>query len=136
MPIARLRLADDLAQRITRMIRAGTLRAGDRLPAISSMARQFGVGAPTLREALRKLEAVGIVDIRHGSGVYVNRAGDALVISNPVYEGRVSKKLLVDLLEARAPIEATTATLAATANGHTVTYEPAPIGTSPDPCEG
>jgi hypothetical protein len=29
-----------------------------------------------------------------------------------------------------------TATLAATANGRTVTYEPAPIGTSPDPCAG
>lgn len=113
-PISRLGLADDLAQRITRMIQAGTYRAGDRLPAIAAMARQFGVGSPTLREALRKLEAVGVVDIRHGSGVYVNRPADSLVISNPVYEPRVSKKLLVDLLEARVPIEVTTATLAAT----------------------
>ena len=113
-PIARQRLADDLAQRITRMIQAGTYQAGDRLPAISAMARQFGVGSPTLREALRKLEAVGVLAIRHGSGVYVSRTPDALVISNPVFDGRASRKLLVDLIEARTPIEVTTATLAAT----------------------
>jgi len=113
-PIARQRLADDLAQRITRLILSGTYRAGDRLPPISAMARQFGVGSPTLREALRKLEAVGVIDIRHGSGVYVNGAPDALVISNPILDARPSKKLLVDLIEARTPIEVTTATLAAT----------------------
>lgn len=113
-PISRQSLADDVAQRITQMIHAGTFRAGDRLPAITAMARQFGVGSPTLREALRKLETVGVVDIKHGSGVYVNRAPDTLVISNPIFDGTVSKKLLVDLIEARIPVEETSATLAAT----------------------
>ena len=117
-PVSRQRLADDLAQRITQMIQARSYVAGDRLPAITEMARQFRVGPPTLREALRKLETVGVVDIRHGSGVYVNLAPDTLVISNPILhfsqDGTVSKKLLVDLLEARTPIEVTTATLAAT----------------------
>jgi GntR family transcriptional repressor for pyruvate dehydrogenase complex len=117
-PIARQGLADDLVQRITRLIQGGTYQAGDRLPAISAMARQFGVGAPTLREALRKLETIGVVSIRHGSGVYVDRTPDALVITNPILhlsrEGGVTQKLLVDLIEARTPIEVTTATLAAT----------------------
>jgi GntR family transcriptional repressor for pyruvate dehydrogenase complex len=115
MPVARQSLADDLAQRITQMIQAGTYRAGDRLPAITAMARQFGVGSPTLREALRKLETVGVVAIRHGSGVYVSRTPDALVISNPIFDARrAPQKLLVDLIEARIPIEVTSATLAAT----------------------
>jgi GntR family transcriptional repressor for pyruvate dehydrogenase complex len=117
-PIARQGLADDLVQRITRLIQGGTYQAGDRLPAISAMARQFGVGAPTLREALRTLETLGVVHIRHGSGVYVTRTPDALVITNPILQyaqdGRVTQKLLVDLIEARTPIEVTTATLAAT----------------------
>ena len=116
-PVSRQNLADDLAQRITQLIQAGEFTAGDRLPAIATMARQFGVGSPTLREALRKLETVGVVDIRHGSGVYVNRAPDSLVITNPILhfsqDGAVSKKLLVDLIEARIPIEVTSATLAA-----------------------
>lgn len=77
------------------------------------MARQFGVGSPTLREALKKLETVGMVDIRHGSGVYVGRAPASLLISNPVFEAAPSQKLLVDLIEARIPIELQTASLAA-----------------------
>jgi GntR family transcriptional repressor for pyruvate dehydrogenase complex len=115
--LPRQRLADGLAQRITQLIQGGTYRAGDRLPAIATMARRFGVGAPALREALQKLQAVGVVDIRHGSGVYVNRTPDALVISNPILhyaQDGPTKKLLVDLIEARTPIEVTTATLAAT----------------------
>lgn len=112
-PILRQSLPDDVAQRIRQLIQARPYRAGDRLPPISAMARDFGVGAPTLREALKKLETVGVVDIRHGSGVYVGQTPDSLVISNPVYDGGVSKKLLVDLIEARIPIETTSVRLAA-----------------------
>ena len=112
-PLLRQSLSDDLAQRITQLIQGGTYQAGDRLPAITTLARDFGVGSPTVREALKKLETVGVVSIRHGSGVYVNRTPDSLVISNPLHGGAVSKKLLVDLIEARIPIEVTSATLAA-----------------------
>jgi GntR family transcriptional repressor for pyruvate dehydrogenase complex len=112
-PVTRQNLSDEIAQRIAQLIRTGKYEIGSRLPAISDMARQFGVGAPTLREALKKLEAVGAVDIRHGSGVYVGRASDSLVITNPVIQARATKKLLVDLIEARIPIESRTAALAA-----------------------
>jgi GntR family transcriptional repressor for pyruvate dehydrogenase complex len=112
-PILRQSLPDDVAQRIRQLIQARPYQAGDRLPPISAMARDFGVGAPTLREALKKLETVGVVDIRHGSGVYVGQMADSLVISNPIYDGGVSKKLLVDLIEARIPIETTSVRLAA-----------------------
>jgi GntR family transcriptional regulator, transcriptional repressor for pyruvate dehydrogenase complex len=112
-PLLRLSLSDDLAQRVMRMIQGGTYQAGDRLPAIAMLARDFGVGSPTVREALKKLETVGVVSIRHGSGVYVNRTPDNLVISNPLHPGAVSKKLLTDLIEARIPIEVQSATLAA-----------------------
>ena len=112
-PVQRQSLADGLAQRIKQLIHEGGYGAGDRLPAINEMARRFGVGHPTLREALKKLETVGTVDIRHGSGVYVGKNQDALVVSNPVYGGTVSKKLLVDLMDARIPVELKTVALAA-----------------------
>lgn len=72
------------------------------------MAPNFQVGAPTVREALKTLEAVGVGNIRHGSGVYVGRVDDSMVITNPVFEGAVSKKWLLDLIEARIPFETTT----------------------------
>jgi GntR family transcriptional repressor for pyruvate dehydrogenase complex len=113
VPVVRQNLSDEIAQRIAQLIQAQAYEPGTRLPAISDMARQFGVGSPTLREALKKLETVGAIDIRHGSGVYVGNSPDLLVITNPVIEARATKKLLVDLLEARIPIESQTAALAA-----------------------
>lgn len=113
-PVARQGLADDLAQKIRQLIRKRAYAAGERLPSIAVMAANFQVGAPTVREALKTLEAVGVVEIRHGSGVYVGRVEESLVIANPVFDGAVSKKLLLDLIEARIPIETTTVALAST----------------------
>lgn len=112
-PVYRQSLSDDIAQRITQLIQGGGYEPGSRLPTISRMAQEFGVGAPTLREALKKLETVGVVAIRHGSGVYVGRAPTSLLMSNPIMEVAPSRKLLVDLIEARLPVETTTTSLAA-----------------------
>jgi GntR family transcriptional regulator, transcriptional repressor for pyruvate dehydrogenase complex len=111
--VLRQSLSDDIAQRITRLIQSGGYKPGERLPTISRMAQDFGVGAPTLREALKKLETVGVVAIRHGSGVYVGRSPDSLLVSNPVFSPTPTKKLLIDLIDARIPIEVQTAALAA-----------------------
>jgi len=80
-----------------------------------AMARHFGVGHPTLREALKKLEAMGLVEIRHGSGVYVRRAEDALLLASGAYGRPLEKKLLLDLIDARLPIEVQAARCAARA---------------------
>ena len=107
-------LSDDLTSRILEMIRGGEYQPGDRLPAILKMAQSFGVGHPTLREALRKLEVIGAVEIKHGSGVYVKRGEEMLLVSNPTFGGSVTQKLLLDLVEARIPIETRAMELAAT----------------------
>lgn len=112
-PVSRQSLSDELAQCVRRMIVAGGYAAGDRLPSIGSMARQFGVAHPTLREALRKLETLGIVEIRHGSGVFVGVDENPLLITNPVFEGDLTRTLLLDLVDARTPIEVKAAALAA-----------------------
>lgn len=112
-PVSRQNLADDVAHRIRQLIQVRPHAPGDRLPSIARIARDFQVGAPTVREALKKLETLGVVTIRHGSGVYVGSDPDSLVVPNPVLDGRISKQLLVDLIEARIPIETTSARLAA-----------------------
>ncbi len=107
-PLARMpkqSLSDRLARRIRDLIQQGEYRLGDRLPAIMEMARSFGVGHPTVREALKKLEAVGVVEIRHGSGVYVSRSEDVLLVASPDYTPVVTRKLLTDLLRSRMPLE-------------------------------
>lgn len=104
-PVLKRGMADRLASRIKAMIREGEYQQGDRLPAIMEMARRFGVGHPTIREALKKLETMGYVEIRHGSGVYVTRNDDALLVASPDFTGTVTRKLLQDLISARMLLE-------------------------------
>lgn len=103
--VAKSTLADEVAQRVAQMIQGGEYEPGDRLPSINEMADRFGVGHPTLREALKKLEVLGTVEIKHGSGVYVKSDRDVLLMSNPIFSGDVSRDMMLDLIEARIPIE-------------------------------
>ena len=112
-PIGKASLADRLARRIQSLIRSGGYSVGDRLPSIMEMARQFQVGHPSVREALKRLETIGVVQVRQGSGVYVTRSHDVLLLAAPDYLGGVTKKLLVDLVEARMAIEPYSVMLAA-----------------------
>jgi DNA-binding FadR family transcriptional regulator len=70
-PVQRRRLSDRLSEHIQASIVAGELRPGDQLPSILEMARTFRVGAATVREALILLEAKRVVEIRHGTGVFI-----------------------------------------------------------------
>ena len=104
-PVVKQSLPDKLARQIRGTIQSGNYRRGDRLPPIVEMAKRFEVGQPSIREALKKLEAMGVVQIRHGSGVFVSRSEEVLVLASPDYAGTVTKKLLLDLIRARIPIE-------------------------------
>jgi len=77
-PLSRARLTDALADQIGALVRSGQFAVGEKLPPIGEMARAFGVGAPSVRQALTKLETLGLVEVRHGRGVFV-RATDSAV---------------------------------------------------------
>ena len=104
-PLSKETLADRLARQIRGLIQRGDYKQGDRLPTIMEMARRFGVGHPTIREALKKLETMQVVEIRHGSGVYVSRSDDVLVLASRDYTGTVTKELLLDLIRTRLLLE-------------------------------
>ena len=108
-PVLKQSLPDRLARQIRGTIQSGNYRRGDRLPPIVEMAKRFEVGQPSIREALKKLEAMGVVQIRHGAGVFVTRSEEVLVLASPDYAGTVTKKLLLDLIHARIPIESQSA---------------------------
>ena len=78
-PARRLRALDDVFLQIRDAILAGELPEGERLPNERDLAVRFEVGRPTIREALRSLEALGIVEIRPGrsGGAYPARPSEA-----------------------------------------------------------
>jgi GntR family transcriptional repressor for pyruvate dehydrogenase complex len=104
--------SDMLTEQVLDLIERDGLRVGDRLPTVQALAGRFSVAAPTMREALRRLQAVGVVEMRHGSGVYVRHAGRRVVLPNP-YPGRLKIETILDLLDARLLIEPHLAGLAA-----------------------
>src|SRR3954463_3807932 len=78
-PARRLRTLDDVFLQIRQAILAGEIPEGARLPNERDLAERFEVGRPTVREALRSLEALGIVEIRPGrsGGAYAARPTEA-----------------------------------------------------------
>jgi GntR family transcriptional regulator, transcriptional repressor for pyruvate dehydrogenase complex len=69
--IKTLSLVDSASRRVASMILDGTLRPGDRLPPERELAARLGISRGALREALRSLEYVGLLQARVGSGRYV-----------------------------------------------------------------
>lgn len=104
--------SDLLTERVVELLRTQDLAPGDRLPSVQALARRFGVAGPTMREVLRRLQAVGMLEIRHGSGVYVRRRAASLILPNP-HPGRLERQVILDLLDARSLIEPSLAGLAA-----------------------
>lgn len=104
----REKLADTVARQLLDLI--ASLAPGARLPALDELASQLGVSRLTVREALRGLATLGMVDIRHGSGVYVTGAGNSGAVLG---SESLSPELLRELLEARQIVEVEVAGLAA-----------------------
>jgi GntR family transcriptional repressor for pyruvate dehydrogenase complex len=69
---ANMKAAEAVMGSLRSDIVSGRLPSGGRLPAEKELAALFAVSQPTVREAIRGLEALGFLQIRHGSGVYVN----------------------------------------------------------------
>lgn len=67
-PLKNKRAFEEVSTEIKKLILDGVLRPGDRLPSEMDLAKQFGVGRPTVREALRILELSGFIVIQQGYG--------------------------------------------------------------------
>src|ERR687895_639413 len=80
-PVNDRRISELIVDQVRLLIRQGDLTAGDRLPAERELCERFGVSRVTVREALRVLEANGLVDIRVGArgGAFVTAPSSRLV---------------------------------------------------------
>lgn len=112
-PIARRSLSDEMAQQIVSLISDGHLPPGSRLPSERDLCTQFGVGRSSLREALRCLAIVGVIDVRVGEGTFVAESSRKFV--GRMFEWRVisERRDVENLLELRLALESDSASLAA-----------------------
>ncbi|MCL4514688.1 MAG: FadR family transcriptional regulator [Firmicutes bacterium] len=107
------KLYEEVMEQISKLIESRNYETGDRLPSLQELSEMFGVGKPTLREALSVLGATGALEIRHGSGIFIKR-----LPLNPRYDllaqlPEVESQQLLHWLEFRRAIEVEAAGLAA-----------------------
>lgn len=100
------RLFQSVAEEIAVLIDEGAYPAGTRLPAERELAERLGVSRVTIREAEIALQAIGRLEIKTGSGVYVSEA-------QPVRGEALPQASAFEVTEARLLVEAEAAALAA-----------------------
>jgi len=80
--VSRSRSAEQIIEVLRDQIARGELPRGSRLPSEKMLSEHFLVSAPTVREAIRALAALGLVQSRHGSGTYVTAHTDDIALSS------------------------------------------------------
>lgn len=98
-------LPELIVRKLLGLVKSGHLKPGERLPAERTLAEELGVGRSTLREALRALQLLGIVDIRHGGGVFVTGLEPVTLLGPLHLVLHLDQHSLGTILEARRVIE-------------------------------
>ena len=112
-PVSRASLSDEIIQQIIDLISRGVLKPGERLPSERDLCKQFGVGRTSLREALRSLSVMGMLDVRLGEGTFVSQDSDRYLEKTLQWGLLLDPKVIEDLVETRMFLESQTAYLAA-----------------------
>ncbi|PYM71756.1 MAG: GntR family transcriptional regulator [Candidatus Rokuibacteriota bacterium] len=112
-PIKSTRIYEEIVRQVKQLIAEGRLKTGDRLPPERELAEKFVVSRTSVREALRALESLGLIEIRAGEGTFVRQVSvDALV--GPLALMMTSQREAIgELFEARRVLEPAIAALAA-----------------------
>lgn len=100
-PIHQPSVVEQIIESIKDALIRGELRPGQRLPSELELSRQLGVGRSAVREALKVMQALGVVDIRHGNGTYVVEGASPTMLSPLVFAVMLESGMSDELFELR-----------------------------------
>jgi GntR family transcriptional repressor for pyruvate dehydrogenase complex len=106
-------LSDGILEQITGLIARGVLKPGDRIPSEKQLCQQLGVGRTSVREALRSLSVMGILESHAGDGTFVSANRDRYLERAFQWGLLLDRKVVEDLVETRLILESQTSYLAA-----------------------
>jgi GntR family transcriptional repressor for pyruvate dehydrogenase complex len=112
-PVSRVTLGEQVAAQLAAQISDGQWLPGDKLPSESELCTTLRIGRSTLREALKSLAYVGMVQMRPGEGTYVLDSAQSLVDRIRTVGALKTEKELQDVSEARLILETELAAMAA-----------------------
>ena len=108
-PLRRPPLVDEVIAQLKARLVSNEFNVGDKLPPESALVKELGVSRTTLREAMRVLEHIGLLTVRHGSGTYVRSKSSEGILSSRLRQARV-----LEVFEVRRALELEMTRIAAT----------------------
>ena len=112
--IARRKASHQAADAICGKLRSGAYRVGARLPSEHELGSELGVSRSTVREAVRELTSLGVLEIQHGRGTFVRSLRPDLLLRGDSLLAPPNDRIREELLEVRNIVEPEAAALAAT----------------------
>jgi len=103
--ISKQNISDSVSMQIQQLIAKKELKAGDKLPSQRNLAEQLRVGRPAIREALKRLEAMGIVKVQHGKSSTIEKVDLNTIMRNVGSILELAPIDVLQLLEAKEIIE-------------------------------
>ncbi len=103
--VKKTRIYEDIVQQIMGLVTSGKLKSGDQLPPERELSETFQVSRASVREAIRALESMGLVESRPGNGTYISANRVESIIQPLATLLLHEKDGLLELLEARKVIE-------------------------------
>jgi len=101
----------EIVEQISKLIEQGELEPGERLPSERTLSSALNIGRQSLREALSVLEAIGLLEVKHGIGTFVRPDAISNLMTMPKEDEGLMNPF--ELLEARRVIEVEIVSLAA-----------------------
>ena len=112
-PIRTRRLYEEIVEQVRQLIADGRLKPGDKLLAERDLADRFQVSRASVREAIRTMEMMGIIEIRPGEGTFIRETETDDIIRPLAMFLAVERSSFIDMFEMRRIFETATAGLAA-----------------------
>lgn len=104
-PIERIPIVEQVVNNLTEYIKEQSLTPGDKMPTEKEVCEMFGVGRSTVREAYRMMQALGILEVKRGKGIYFIHFPDESKQEETVLWFKKHAQTLSDYMEVRSAIE-------------------------------
>lgn len=112
-PLTKTRLYEEIVKQFIEKIKKGEFKPGDKIPTERVLALQLNVSRTAIREALRAMELMGVIESKMGSGTFIKEMTLENFLDSNANMISKNERLIVEMLEVRILLETEIAKLAA-----------------------
>lgn len=104
-PIKKNSIVLELTRKLLDYIFSGSIQPGEKLPTERQLQEALDVGRSSIREAIKVLNVLGILEVRQGDGTYLTKANSGFLLESIEWGLLLGEKHIMDIIEARKEVE-------------------------------